>query len=99
MGLSQEEVAYLLGVESGSKVSRYEGFVREPGLETILALELIFQKPAHELFGGPFHKIEHAVGDRAKKLLVKLSKGKTDRSTGRKLKTLKAIIARSANHS
>src|SRR5258708_38807061 len=39
LGLSQDEVAYLLGAESGAKVCRYERLVRGASLETALAFE------------------------------------------------------------
>ena len=41
-GLSQDEVAYLLGCRSGAKVSRYERFTRPPTLQTALAYDAIF---------------------------------------------------------
>jgi hypothetical protein len=37
LALSQDEVAFLLGALSGTKVCRYERFVRTPSLETALA--------------------------------------------------------------
>jgi transcriptional regulator with XRE-family HTH domain len=95
LGLSQEEVAYLLGVQSGAKLSRYEGFNREPSLETALALELIYGKPAHDLFGGLSHKIEHDVAKRAKALLRKYRKKTRTPATSHKIETLAAIIANS----
>ena len=53
LGLSQDEVAYLLGAESGAKASRYERFSREPGFRTALACEAVFQRPIRELFLRP----------------------------------------------
>jgi len=66
--LSQEEVAFLLGNKGGAKVSRYERFSREPNLETALALEVIFQRSASELFSGLYQKVEQEVIERAKTL-------------------------------
>lgn len=68
LALSQEEVAYLLGVQSGAKVSRYEQFARQPSLETAFAFEVIFQRSASELFGGLYQKVEREVTARAKVL-------------------------------
>lgn len=65
LALSQGEVAFLLGTKSGAKVSRYERFAREPNLETALAFEVIFQRPASELFGGLYQKVEQEVAARA----------------------------------
>ena len=66
LALSQDEVAFLLGTKSGAKVSRYEHFVRVPGLETALAYEVIFKRPVSELFGGLYQKVEQEVAERAK---------------------------------
>ena len=91
--LSQEEVAYLLGSQSGSKVSRYELFIREPGLQTTLAYEAIFQRPVSELFPGVFEKIQNAVRARAKKLEQKGFRGKANGFNTRKRQTLSAILS------
>jgi transcriptional regulator with XRE-family HTH domain len=68
LSLSQAEVAFLLGNTTGSKVSRYEHFDREPSLETALALEVIFQRSASELFNGIYQRVEAKVIERAKLL-------------------------------
>src|SRR2546422_8231312 len=68
LALSQDEVAFLLGTQSGAKVCRYERFAREPSLETALAFEAIFQRPASELFGGLYQKVQQEVAARAKTL-------------------------------
>jgi transcriptional regulator with XRE-family HTH domain len=51
-GLSQREVAFLLGCEDGAQISRYEKRRRLPPLETALACEAIFGVPIAELFAG-----------------------------------------------
>lgn len=51
-GLTQREVAFLLGCENGAQVSRYEKRRRLPPLETALACEAIFGTPVSELFAG-----------------------------------------------
>ena len=51
-GLSQDEVAFLLGCGNGAKVSRYEKRHRLPPLETALACEAVFGVPVSELFAG-----------------------------------------------
>src|SRR6266481_3764326 len=67
--LSQDEVAYLLGTQSGATVCRNERFVHEPNLETALAYEAIFQTPVSELFAGLYRAIEAKVAMRAKVLV------------------------------
>ena len=79
MALSQDDVAFLLGTQSGAKVSRYEHFVRVPSLETALAFEAIFQKPAHELFGGLYQHVEAEVATRAKALAQREDCGQAKR--------------------
>lgn len=90
-GLSQDEVAYLLGCQSGAKVSRYERFARQPSLETALAYEMVFGAPVRNLFAGTFQKVEHKTVKRAYLLTQKLNTAKPDRMTARKLDALRAI--------
>lgn len=68
LGLSQEEVAFLLGNKNGTQVCRYERFDRKPNLETALAFEVIFKRSPSELFGGIYQKVERDVAARAKTL-------------------------------
>ena len=96
MELSQQEVAFLLGTESGAKVCRYERFVREPGLETALAYEIILRKPIGELFGGLYKKIEHQVITRAKTLARRAARRKANRRNARKQQALNDLANRKA---
>ena len=67
--LSQEEVAFLLGVNGeskGSKVSRDENLTREPSLQTALAYQVIYGTPVRELFAGLYEQVEREVMERAK---------------------------------
>ena len=91
LGLSQDEVAFLLGSQSGAKVSRYERFARGASLETALALEAIFQKPASELFGGLYQEIEKQVVARAKALSYRTNYQKPGRQNAHKLQALTDI--------
>lgn len=93
LALSQDEVAFLLGTQSGAKVCRYERFVREPSLETAFAFEAIFQRPARELFGGLYQKIEQKVAARAKALTFRADLRKPDRQTAHKRQALMDIAA------
>ena len=72
-GLSQDEVASLLGAGSGTLVSRYERGRRRPNFETALAYQAIFGVPARELFGGIFESVEREVRKRAHRLARTLS--------------------------
>jgi transcriptional regulator with XRE-family HTH domain len=97
--LSQDDVAYLLGKRGGEKVSRYERFIRGPNLETLLAYEAIFQKPASQLFAGLYRQIEKRVAERARVLAHKTRRQKPSRMTERKMQTLEAILAKQINKS
>jgi len=93
LGLSQDEVAYLLGAKSGTKTSRYERFVREPGFRSALACEAVFQRPIRELFAGLYGQIERDVAGRAKQLVLRSDRMKSGRQTARKRETLQRIAA------
>jgi transcriptional regulator with XRE-family HTH domain len=93
LGLSQNEVAFLLGAGSGAKACRYERFSREPGFRTALACEAVFQRPIRELFAGLYEEIEREVAGRAMELVLKTGQMKSDRQTARKRETLERIAA------
>ena len=92
-GLSQDEVAFLLGCQTGANVSRYERFARQPNLETAFACEVIFGIPARELFAGVYQKVEETIHQRAQVLVEKLNAAKPDRTTCQKLENLKRITS------
>lgn len=98
LALSQDEVAFLLGTQSGAKVSRYENFVRVPSLETALACEVIFRRSASELFGGLYQKVEREVAERAKILADRIEREKPNRQTAHKRQILSSIAAPQSNN-
>jgi transcriptional regulator with XRE-family HTH domain len=71
-GLTQEEVAFLLGCEDGSQVSRYEKRRHLPPLETALACEAIFGVPIAELFAGVRQGVEKNIEERRLELRARL---------------------------
>lgn len=90
-GLSQDDVAFLLGCQSGTKVSRYERFVRQPSLETVFACEVIFGVPARELFAGIFQKVERRTKQQAGRLVRRLSRRLHEPSVRDKVRVLSAL--------
>lgn len=98
VALSQDEAAFLLGKHVGSGISRYEQLARKPTLETALALELILQRPARELFGDLYRGVEERVAARAKVLRYKTDRGKPNRRTARKRQALAHIINPQSNN-
>ena len=89
--LSQDEVASMLGVSGGPKVSRYEGGSREPSLKTALRYSALFGAPIEELFAGLCEKVEDETARRARALERQVSVAPPDRFTSRKVARLQAI--------
>ena len=91
-GLSQNEVAFLLGRMNGAQVSRYEKRRRLPSVETALACELIFGVPVAELFAGVRDSIGKDIEKRRRelssKLQAKTSKGSEAQITAHKVRWL-----------
>ena len=90
-GLSQREIAYLLGGHDAARVSRYEHFHGGPSLRIALAFSILFRVPTNRLFGGDYQKVEAVVNRRARILLARLATGKQDQSLIRKLAVLKSL--------
>lgn len=90
-GLSQEELAFLLGFHS-SHICRYERFRRTPGFKIAIAFEVIFKAPIQALFLGDYIAVEKTIFRRVKRLVTRLKKRKANRLTNRKLAHLKQII-------
>jgi len=88
--LSQDELAFLLGAECGTKVSRYERGRRVPSLETALAMEAIFGVSIKQIFLGKFSKVDLQVRERAKVLRQKLQSNPEKRRLLEKLASLES---------
>lgn len=58
-------MAILTGTKSGTKISRYEHFLRVPDLQTVFQLELIYGVPARNLFPGIFEDARSVVARQA----------------------------------
>ena len=93
LAFSQDEVAFLLGTQSGAKVCRYERFVREPSLQTALAYEAIFKRTVSELFPGLYQKVEREVAARAKTLAERADCRRSTQQTARKREAIAELAA------
>lgn len=71
-GLSQQEVALVLGSEDRGAVSRYERGHHLPPLPVAIALEVLFVVPVTELFSGLREGISGVVEERLSKLEAEL---------------------------
>ena len=99
-GLSQREVAYLLGCETGAQVSRYERRRRMPPVQTALACQAVFGTPVADLFAGTYETAAKEVKRRAQKLGLELQKSAGKRkgsSVAQKLQWLGDHCAVQAN--
>lgn len=93
-GLSQAEVAFLLGCEHGTKISRYERLQRIPNLKTVLALEMIYKTSGKHLFEGIYHEIAYQVKNRAAILEEDLKSQERNPSLLHKLRCLEELLRR-----
>ncbi len=98
-GLSQDEIAFLLGCRCAAKVSRYERNRRLPCARTVFAYEVIFGAPARELFAGVFETTQKETGRRAVELHRKFQQLSQDPLTARKLAALKTMLGPSPEDS
>jgi DNA-binding XRE family transcriptional regulator len=91
-GLSQEEVAFLLGAKDGSAVCRHERRKQTPNARTLLAYEILFHAPIRDLYGGTRSEVETGLLRRARLLLEKLMRAGRGRRTARKIETLLTLV-------
>lgn len=95
-GLTQRELASLLGKGGPDTISRYESGDRTPELETILAYQAALDVPARELFAGTYEKVEQQVVGRAEALADELDEDGQESASSRKLEHLKRVSGRAA---
>src|SRR5262245_21208988 len=91
-GLSQRELAYLLGSKAGSKVSRYEGGRRRPSFEALLAYEVVFRVGLDALFDGRHRSVSSEIRRRAQRLSRRLDALPYTPSVKRKIDFLTELI-------
>lgn len=87
-GLSQEELAFLLGCEHLNRVSRYERSERVPGLAMAFGCELILNVQARDLFAELHRQVAVDIEPRVQLLLHEVSQPDPDPLMARKLQTL-----------
>ena len=88
-GLTQREVAFLLGWKNGAQLSRYEKRHTLPPLRTALAYQAIFKIPVAQLFAGVRNSLDQDISTRVDTLVASLQEkneqGRPRRQTTRKL--------------
>ncbi|SRR6266436_2583558 len=78
-GLSQAEIAYLVGCKSRAQISQYERRNGRPPLDTALALQVALHVPLSELYAGKYDSISKEVRKRAECLAVEFRAKKPKR--------------------
>jgi transcriptional regulator with XRE-family HTH domain len=91
LGLSQGDVAFLLGLPNNQAVCRHETFNRMPDGDTMLAYEAVYKRSASEIFGGRYRDIERKVEARAKVLEQRIAGKEPHRGNVRKCQSLRDI--------
>jgi transcriptional regulator with XRE-family HTH domain len=95
-GLTQTELAALLGVESSTTISRIERSVRRPTAPNVVAYSVLFDVPASELFASLHGQIKESVSAAAKRLYDELEQ-KGDSQSLRKREFLEEVLVRVAS--
>src|SRR5712692_7940220 len=71
-GLTQQELAFLIGVKNGTVISRIEGLNKAPRLAWAVACAVLFNTRALKLFPGLFSQVYGDVFSRATELYEEL---------------------------
>jgi len=91
--LTQQEMAFLMGCEHATKVSRYELRARNPNLQSAFACQAIFRVPTEELFPEVYVTVEETVISRALELVKALERnGELLPSNQHKIGFLQSLI-------
>jgi transcriptional regulator with XRE-family HTH domain len=91
LGLSQDDLAFLLGKSFSEHISRYEHFCRVPTLENALALAIILRVSPVELFAREYERIRERVQRQASRLATRISADRADAKKVRKVAFLKTL--------
>jgi transcriptional regulator with XRE-family HTH domain len=94
VGLIQEDMAVLIGVQSASQVSRHESSEREPDLRTAIAYSIVFDVSLRELLPKLHREIAGEVNARATKLISEVGSSKDILHQSYRLEALRRVTAR-----
>ncbi|HSE37314.1 MAG TPA: helix-turn-helix transcriptional regulator [Blastocatellia bacterium] len=92
-GLTQQELAFLIGIKSRTAVSRIEGSKRRPSLDAVFICMMVFNMPALELFPDLMSELHEGVLERASELYDGLQ-GDPSKATRLKLDFLEQLLDR-----
>jgi transcriptional regulator with XRE-family HTH domain len=63
-GLTQRELARILGSVTVTQISRHERSITPPGLLTAFGYQAVFQKPISDIFPGLYYAVEAGIEER-----------------------------------
>ena len=92
-GFTQKELAFLIGAESATTISRVEQVKRLPNFAAAVACLILFDTNAFEIFPGLFSEIRDRVRERANRLYEELQ-GDGSATTRTKLDFLENVLER-----
>lgn len=93
-GLTQEDLADLVGVLSASQISRHESGEREPDLRSALAYRIIYDVPIKHLLPKLYRSIAAEVDQRASALAEKLRESGDGLHVAHRVEYLHQLIGR-----
>jgi transcriptional regulator with XRE-family HTH domain len=96
-GLTQAELAFLIGTKTHVAISRIESLKAYPSLAEAIACSIVFDTPPLELFPELYSKVYEFVLVQADELYQKLQ-GDSSRVTRAKLDFLEQVLARDHPH-
>lgn len=67
-GLTQKDVAFILGIKNASQISHWEKGDKIPGTRNILKLSALYQRLPNDLLWGIYERLREEVIKRKKKL-------------------------------
>ena len=92
-GLTQREVAFLMGCKRSDKVSDHERRLFQPNLRNAFAYQVLYGVPAHKLFPQVYEEVEESLQKRA----ILLSKQIEATKKSARLETKKKRLAEVAS--
>ena len=93
-GLTQEDVAVLIGVQSASQVSRQENGEREPDLRMALAYQIVFDAPIKHMLPKLYRELAQEVHIRAAALSERLKESADGLHVMHRIEHLRQMAAR-----
>jgi transcriptional regulator with XRE-family HTH domain len=78
-GLSQRDLARILGTVSASQVSRHERSRTLPTLLAAFGYQVVFEKPVSDIFPGLFHAVQAGIEERLRECERELNNGAAKR--------------------